>query len=402
MKYKFNGEEHFTSKAEKDKVEKEKVEFKENKTEAIAAFGILENMHTEASDYIYRNLKELMIDLKYFASSELTDDLQNMLLWPIKTDNQNTTWDTSMDEKKFGTTIKCEDGETDVVSPSEAKIEKIEGNSITLEFKNMSDESYELLEYICEYKDPYKKVNRELVTGMKLKIDDIKVSGVKAGQSVKRGQKLGTAEGLTDQKASITYTMYNLDKSIVEDTTIYFRQEENTKYEELMKIKKETPEKYEEGLDISSVLYGGLFGAGGGSDGGAATAPGNVQDFVNKALSVVGANYIGSGYIWTGNVATSYFTCSGLVDFALGNAPRTTWPESEYETIKSKGRLVQDISQLKYGDLLFYTYAGRYPGHVAIYLGDNKRVHANGSEVAIDDRAVTGNGAFIGGGSYLN
>ena len=251
--FKFNGEEIPSDKSSSKDVKREKVNFKENKTEAIAAFGILENMHTEASEYIYRNLKELMTELKYFSTQELTEDLQRMLLWPVRTENQNTIWKLSKDERKFGTRIECEDNEKTIVAPSEARIDKIEGTSITLEFINMSDKSYELLEYIFDSKDPYKKVNKELVTGMKLKIENIMVNeSLNDGSIVNRGDTIGVAVTEDNSKPAIIMTMYNLDKSIVEDLNMYFDQGENTKYEELMRTRKDV--KYDEGLDITGFL----------------------------------------------------------------------------------------------------------------------------------------------------
>ena len=292
-KFRFNGEEIPTDKSSSKDIKKEKVDFKENKVESLAAFGILGNMHTEASDYIYRNLKELMIDLKYFQTAELTEDLRYMLLWPIKTNNQNRKWNLKKDEKNFGTVIECEEGEVEVVAPSEAKIKKIKGNEITLEFLDMSDESYELLNYIYQYKDPYKKVNREWVTGMKLKIKGVKIDGgIKEGQSVKRGEKLGTADGNSNNKQAITLMMYNLDKSVVEDINEYFIQRENTKYEEIMKAKKDLEYTEKEGLDITQFLYG----LGGGSSSGAnitalTQTPMSREEFIQKSQAYSSAEF---------------------------------------------------------------------------------------------------------------
>jgi cell wall-associated NlpC family hydrolase len=124
---------------------------------------------------------------------------------------------------------------------------------------------------------------------------------------------------------------------------------------------------------------------------------GSVAAFVAQAFSIVGSDYQWSGYTWTGDVSSSAFTCSGVIDFALGNPSQSNSPEMLYEAVAD--RLVTDISQLSYGDLVFYSYAGRYPGHVGIYVGSGAIIDS------IPDGGVAVRSVdymdFIGGGSYF-
>ena len=129
---------------------------------------------------------------------------------------------------------------------------------------------------------------------------------------------------------------------------------------------------------------------------GTPSASGSVDEMVTRALSVIGAGYVWSGYVWTGDVSTSVFTCSGLVDFALGRPTNSSWPESLYAEVGD--RMVYDTSQLNYGDLVFYSYAGRYPGHVGIYIGDGLIVDAIPGGVGINGVNYM---PFIGGGPVL-
>ena len=69
---------------------------------------MLQNMHTEAVDYIYRNLKELMIALEYATEDDMTSSVTNVACWPIKTDNKNSEWKIDRDKDKFITQIICE------------------------------------------------------------------------------------------------------------------------------------------------------------------------------------------------------------------------------------------------------------------------------------------------------
>ena len=401
--FKFNGENHSVQKTLKDGVEKQEVSFRENKAEALAAFGILKNMHTEASDYIYRNLKELLISLEYFTTQELTDEIKDIMLWPIKTDNQNTKWETTKDEKTFGTIIKCEEKEKTVLAPSDAKVKEINGNSITLTFTTLNKDDTELLEYI--YKDAFVKINREILYGLEMKIDNVKLkSSIKKGDKIKRGQELGTAAGQTDGKPSITITMYNLDKSIVENIDDYLKQKENNKYEELMKIKKEAPKEYKEGLDINAFLQGGFGGS-------STVATGWRKAVVDAARTQIGVRYgtwqNGEGYEWGDNL-----TCSGLtwgaykqagIDIPMAQNHGRGGGDSQPGRVKQNGNWIDasEWQKLKPGDLVFYSQDGDWTNtyHVALYIGDHKIIEAVPDRVAEHDLNYCG--GFIGGGTPI-
>ena len=108
----------------------------------------------------------------------------------------------------------------------------------------------------------------------------------------------------------------------------------------------------------------------GESGGGYTVAAGDVNSFVAAAYSIIGSGYSWSGYNWTGSPSSSWFTCSGVIDYALGLPPRSNSPETLYAQVGS--RMVYDTSQLQYGDLVFYACLGRSPGHVGIYVGNGQ------------------------------
>lgn len=130
------------------------------------------------------------------------------------------------------------------------------------------------------------------------------------------------------------------------------------------------------------------------SGGGSSNTNVPASGMIARAQAIIGSGYVYSGYTWTGSTATSYFTCSGVVDFALGYGPRTHSPEDYYAMV---GNLTTDISQLKVGDLVFFTYAGRYPGHVGIYVGNNTMIDSSPGG-GVQYRTVS-KSSFIGGGS---
>ena len=50
---------------------------------SLSAFSMLENTHTLDADYIYRDFKELIVELGYFTKEELTDETPRLLQWII-------------------------------------------------------------------------------------------------------------------------------------------------------------------------------------------------------------------------------------------------------------------------------------------------------------------------------
>jgi murein DD-endopeptidase len=90
----------------------------------------------------------------------------------------------------------------------------------------------------------------------------------------------------------------------------------------------------------------------------------------SQALKMVGKpyKYGGSG--------PSGFDCSGLVRYSYKQAgvalPRNTVEQ------RSGSRLIK-VSELRRGDLLFFNQQGKKYGHVAIYAGNGKFVHAPSS-----------------------
>lgn len=111
-------------------------------------------------------------------------------------------------------------------------------------------------------------------------------------------------------------------------------------------------------------------------------------------MSAIGSGYQWSGYNWTGDPSTSSFTCSGLVDFALGYSSNSHWPES-FAAITGTSK---SQSELVAGDLVYYSYGGRAIGHVGIYIGNGQIIDSQpGGGVAIRD--VNYPGTYVGGGS---
>ena len=137
--------------------------------------------------------------------------------------------------------------------------------------------------------------------------------------------------------------------------------------------------------------------AGGGSDVSPSGPTASASNLVARAQSVIGSGYSYTGYNWTGSTSSSWFTCSGLVDYALGLPSWSNSPESLYGKV---AYITTDVSQLQYGDLVFFASGGRWCGHVGIYIGGGEMVDSiPGSGVGY--RTLDYIGGFIGGGPIV-
>ena len=96
---------------------------------------------------------------------------------------------------------------------------------------------------------------------------------------------------------------------------------------------------------------------------------GGTSSVGGSALSIA-LGQIGMPYVYGGeSVAEGGFDCSGLVYYAytqLGytSIPRTAGAQAAW--VKQNGRWTTNVSELQYGDLVFYS------GHVAFYVGNGQ------------------------------
>ena len=135
------------------------------------------------------------------------------------------------------------------------------------------------------------------------------------------------------------------------------------------------------------------------------------EDILREAEKYIGVPYKGI-YSGTGP-EDGGFTCSGFtrrsyhdagIDIPIAQGIKSYytgsyngWDTQAGWTI-SNGHWVFDEDELEPGDLVFYSPVGdrTRTGHVAIYYGDGKVIHANGNPVAITP--LDGGGWFVGGG----
>ncbi|NLY48486.1 MAG: SH3 domain-containing protein [Clostridiales bacterium] len=104
-----------------------------------------------------------------------------------------------------------------------------------------------------------------------------------------------------------------------------------------------------------------------------------------SALGIEIANYaqkfVGNRYVWGGTSLTKGADCSGFV-YTIYKQFGYNIPRVSRDQAKSAGRKV-DISERQPGDLIFYTDNKGVVNHVALYIGDDKIVHAASSKQGI-------------------
>ena len=99
------------------------------------------------------------------------------------------------------------------------------------------------------------------------------------------------------------------------------------------------------------------------------------QDIVNYALQ-----FVGNRYVWGGTDPNFGADCSGFTQYVMEHVAGVALSHSA-RAQSGEGETI-DRSQLKPGDLVFYSSKGRID-HVAIYMGEGQIVHASSSKNGI-------------------
>ncbi|MGC5699475.1 C40 family peptidase [Pseudomonas sp. NFXW11] len=96
-------------------------------------------------------------------------------------------------------------------------------------------------------------------------------------------------------------------------------------------------------------------------------------------------NALGTPYRWGGSSPSKGFDCSGLVKYAFNDVAAVDLPRTSNAMAAGHGQKVER-KDLKPGDLLFFNIKSRKVNHVAIYLGNDRFIHAprRGKSVTID------------------
>mgnify|MGYP002739029181 FL=1 len=97
-------------------------------------------------------------------------------------------------------------------------------------------------------------------------------------------------------------------------------------------------------------------------------------------------NQLGTPYRWGGSTPGKGFDCSGLVKYAFNDIEDVDLPRTSNAMANGDHGVKVARKDLKPGDLLFFNIRSRRVNHVAIYLGNDRFIHAprTGKNVTID------------------
>lgn len=112
----------------------------------------------------------------------------------------------------------------------------------------------------------------------------------------------------------------------------------------------------------------------------AAMSPQQSSEVLSRAVNV-----LGTPYRWGGSSPSRGFDCSGLVKYAFHGIEEVDLPRTSSAMARGQGVKV-NRNDLKPGDLIFFNIKSRRVNHVAIYLGNDRFIHAprTGKRVSID------------------
>jgi len=116
-----------------------------------------------------------------------------------------------------------------------------------------------------------------------------------------------------------------------------------------------------------------------------ASAPVTSKNPGADRAAALAAKMVGKPYKY-GGASPSGFDCSGLVQYSFRQAG-IALPHNTVQQ-RSATRLVK-VAELRRGDLLFFNQEGKKYGHVGIYLGDGKFVHAPSSGKSVRSDALS-------------
>lgn len=97
------------------------------------------------------------------------------------------------------------------------------------------------------------------------------------------------------------------------------------------------------------------------------------QSLRNKMVNY-GLQFVGNRYVWGGNDPHTGADCSGFVKYVYSHVAGVSLPRTSREQAR-QGTAIKS-SQMRPGDLIFYTNRGGTVNHVAMYIGNGQIVHA--------------------------
>ncbi|WP_051330944.1 NlpC/P60 family protein [Aneurinibacillus terranovensis] len=107
--------------------------------------------------------------------------------------------------------------------------------------------------------------------------------------------------------------------------------------------------------------------------------PAGGQSFDVNAVHNIMRQYLGWPYVWGGrSPGAGGFDCSGLIEYAFGKIGKNLSGDAQTQFDKT---VPVPESQIKPGDLVFFSTYKAGPSHVGMYVGNGQFINSNNSGV---------------------
>ena len=198
------------------------------------------------------------------------------------------------------------------------------------------------------------------LTALLMTVSGLAVTGPGTGR-VEAASKNSVLSGRVNAAIMKVYSEQSASSSVVANLTYNDRVIVLSTGTQWVKVKVGNKEGYARGNQLDT--YGGGTAA---DEGGCAKG----QQVANYAL-----HFLGNPYVWGGASLTNGTDCSGFV-MSVYRHFGINLPHSSF-ALRGYGKNVPGLKEAKAGDLICYN------GHIAIYLGGNRIVHASGRRSGI-------------------
>jgi cell wall-associated NlpC family hydrolase len=107
----------------------------------------------------------------------------------------------------------------------------------------------------------------------------------------------------------------------------------------------------------------------------------------------IAKRYLGIPYVWGGASPTGGFDCSGLTMYVYRQLGITLDHYAAWQFLEGTRIAIQDLQP---GDLVFFHPQADGPGHVGMYVGDGKMLHAPHTGDVVRIASIQGRSGYLG------
>lgn len=268
-----------------------------------------------------------------------------------------------------------------------AMVEALLGSAGMADLLNRVEYVSDVYEYdrklLGEYQNTIKQVEilKETVETEKAEMEDMQVEYALQQENLETilAEKQSQMGNYSSQLANVKAAAEEYKATIIAQNKII--KEEERKAREAEEARKRAEEEARKKAEANRVNGStNADGTGGSSSGGGGANPSYSTNVDGNSVVSYACKFVGNPYVWGGTSLTNGADCSGFVMSVYANFG-IDLPHSS-AALQSCGKAVS-YANAKPGDLICYS------GHVAIYMGGGRIVHAQSKAVGITTSSAT-------------